>query len=507
MTLRELFFRLLRHWILMCAVAGAILVTVVVWTLLTTPRFQSTAVLRIMDQSQQLGVMDQLADLPGASLMGFGRDDLETEIGVLRSWRITEAVVDSLALMVQVEKPAGLRRTVLDVVAQGDPDRQGTLTLRSQGASGYTVRVKEPHEPAVDLPPVQPGGEVEFAGYRLRLAPGLAEDPPGKIRIEILPRYEAVKTLREDLDIRPQEGGSRLVGISYTVPDREVAAAVVNGLLNEYVTYKTGAESFEGRATAQDLGEEVENFALQLAEAEERLRRYQETHQLVAPEEQATQQVRRVAQLQLQDDALRVEREALSRLLDLVSERAGATDPAAYRQLATFPTLISNRGIQDLLLVLLGLENERSALRNRRTEENRDVRQLTERIRELETQLHRLGIGYLESLDGQLTATGEALDRLNLELEALPELEMGYLRLLRDRTVLSEAYLLVERQLRMTEVQNSIRSEGVRIVDVGLVAHEEDHEYPKPLVNLFLGLVLAMAAGLGAGLVRDLWDG
>jgi uncharacterized protein involved in exopolysaccharide biosynthesis len=59
----------------------------------------------------------------------------------------------------------------------------------------------------------------------------------------------------------------------------------------------------------------------------------------------------------------------------------------------------------------------------------------------------------------------------------------------------------------MTEVQNSIRSEGVRIVDVGLVAHEDDPEYPKPLVNLFLGLVLAMAAGLGAGLVRDLWDG
>ena len=62
---------------------------------------------------------------------------------------------------------------------------------------------------------------------------------------------------------------------------KKVAAAVVNGLLNEYVAYKTGAESLEGQATARDLGEEVESFAILLTEAEESLRRYQETHQLV----------------------------------------------------------------------------------------------------------------------------------------------------------------------------------------------------------------------------------
>jgi len=505
-TLKELFLRLLKHWILMGTVAGGILVAVVAWTLLTAPRFQSTAVLRIMDESQQFGVMDQLANLPGAGLMGFGQDDIETEIGVLRSWRITAAVVDSLALMVEVERPAGPRSMVLEVVAQGDPDRQGTITLRSQGTSGYTVRVKEPDERAADLPPVLPGGEVEFAGYRLRLAPGLARISPGRIRVEILPRYEAVKTLQEDLGIRRQEGRSRLVDISYTVADREMAAAVVNGVVNEYVAYKTGAESFEGRVTAQELGAEVEDVAIRLADAEEKLRRYQETHQLVAPEEQATQRVLRVAKLQLQDDAVRVERDALSRLLALISERGSPTDPAAYRQLATFPSLISNQGIQDLLLAMLDLENERSELLGRRTEGNSDVRQLTERIRALEIQLHRLGTDYLESLDGQLASTGETLARLNAELEAFPELEMDYLRLLRDRTTLNEGYLLLERQLRMTEVQNAIRKEGVRVVDVGLVAHEDDPEYPKPLVNLFLGFVLAMAAGLGTGLLRDLWD-
>ena len=56
---------------------------------------------------------DQVTALPGASLLGFGRDELETEIGVLRSDRISDAMIDSLALFVQLETPAGNRARIL----------------------------------------------------------------------------------------------------------------------------------------------------------------------------------------------------------------------------------------------------------------------------------------------------------------------------------------------------------------------------------------------------------
>ena len=205
-----------------------------------------------------------------------------------------------------------------------------------------------------------------------------------------------------------------------------------------------------------------------------------------------------------------MEQSSLSQLLALIEERAGGEgtsdiDPRAYRQLATFPTLISNQAIQDLLMGLLELENERSALLILRQEENLDVRQLTDRIRELEAQLFQVGTNYLESLDNHLASVDESLENISGELEEFPEREMEYLRRFRDRLILGEALTLLEGQLRIAEVQDAIRDEGVRVVDIGVVAPEDEPEFPRPLVNLLLAIILGLALGLGAALVRDVW--
>lgn len=512
LTLKELIQRLLRHWILLGSVWGGVLLAVVIWTFVATPKYQSTAVIRILDDQQEMGLASQLGDLPGASMLGLGRDKLETEIGVLKSWRLAEAVVDSQALPVRLQRPRGTRSEVLEVLALGDPEGEAEITFRHQGGGSYSVLIEEEDEPDRIEGPIGPGQEIGFKGYTLRLASAIQEDPPGRIRVTIVPRYEAVDDLREELDIRRQEGGSRLVEVSLTHPDRELAAAVVNGILSEYVAYKTTVEHAESRYTAQELNQEVAEYGVRLAEAEERLRAYQEANQVVAPEEQATQQVRRYAEILIQRDALEVERSSLSELLGLIESRTAQTldapgDSTAYRQLATFPSLISNQAIQDLLMLLLEMENERSALLILRQPENRDVQQLTGRIGELESQLFRLGANYLESLDGQLVSVDVTLDGIMEELEAFPEKEMEYLRLYRNRTILNEAYVMLQAQLSLTEVQDAIRDRGVRIVDDGLVAHEDDPEFPKPLVNVLLGMILGGALAVSAVLVRDFWEG
>ena len=185
-----------------------------------------------------------------AELLGFDRDELESEIGVLRSWRLTEGVVDSLALTVEVKKPSGIRGEILEVVAVGDPEWEGKLSLRHEGDGVYSVRVKEPRNPRRTLDPVRAGEVIEIEGYQLRLSPELLADPPENIRINILLRYQAVDDLRDDLDIRRQEIGSRLVDISHTIPDRKMAAEIVNTLVAEYTVYKTQTEQAEAQYTS-----------------------------------------------------------------------------------------------------------------------------------------------------------------------------------------------------------------------------------------------------------------
>ena len=513
MTLKEVIQRLLRQAKLIGSVAGAILFVVMLWTFLAAPRYESLTALRMMDGGPALEVSEEVASVPGMDLMGLGRDQLSTEMGVLRSWRMAEAAVDSLALMVHMRKPIGIRSEVLRVVAQGDPDWEGTVTLELGPDGAYDASTKEKGEAKESLGQVQVGEPLSFGGYVIALRPVPSDEPaPRRIRLKVVPRYEAIKDLREDLDIQRGERASRLVEISYRSTDREMAAAIVNTIARTFIEYSIRSQSSEARYTAAELRKQVADFGARLVHAEERLRQYQEFQLIVAPEEEAIQQVNRIAQLQLQEDVVKVERDALADLLALVEARVGAGSPdspdaGAYDRLATYPSFISHGGMQNILRAIQDLESQRSLLQGRRTDENRDVLQLTARIRDLEDQLHGLGVSYRENLDGQLSSIEAALDRLTLELEALPEREMEYLRLLRDRTVLDEAYVLLQGQLSLTEVQDAIRGEGVRIVDVGIIAHEDDPEFPKPSVNLFLGLVLGLTTGMSVALGKDLWEG
>ena len=127
------------------------------------------------------------------------------------------------------------------------------------------------------------------------------------------------------------------------------------------------------------------------------------------------------------------------------------------------------------------------------------------RDRELEGQLFRLGSNYLESLDGYLVSLTGAADSISYELQELPEREMNYIRLLRNREVLDEALLMLKTQLRIAEVQDAVRDEGVRVVDIGVVAPEDEPKFPNPVVNLMLGAILALALGVSTALVHEVW--
>ncbi len=506
-TLRELTSRLGRHRRLILGVTAGVVLATAAWTFLSTPRYRSTAVVRVLEQESGLDLLTQVGSVPGLDLGSLTEDDLNTEVGVLRSRRIHSAVVDSLGLRVRLTRPRGERSRLLRVLSPGPAELEGEITLRRRDDGSYDVEIDD-FDPPLSVPEtVRPGEPFRVGSLVLELTGASADDPADRIDLEVVPRYEAVDDLQDDVRIQRQEGGSRLVEVSYDHPDRHLAAAVVNGLVGEYLEYKRTTERGETRSRAEDLRDEIAEHLARLSEAEEALREFQQRNRVLAPEEEATQQVRRVAELQIAMDRLRVERAAVADLLELVEGRAAGEDgPAAFRQLATLPSLISNAAIQDMLENLVELENERSLLLTLRQPGNVDVRQLGARIGELENQLHRVASSYLESLEGQLASTGGELARLNQELEAMPALEMEYLRRYRDRTLLDETYVLLETQLKQAEIQEAIHDVGVRVVDDGEVPHPDDPVFPKPAVHLLLALLLGLTAGTGGALARDMWD-
>ena len=498
--------RLLAWRPLPVAAGAALFGLVVVWTLLATPRYRSTALLQVQQPRAAGAVSEMLADLPGGDLLGLGRDELETQLGVLRSRRVLDAVMDSLGLDMLVEAPRGLAEPVVELRTQRVPGQEveGRLTFRRGDGDQWTLTAED-LKPAQALPATLRSGDSLVVGpHRIRLLPALAAQGATELVLAITPRYETRRRVEARLDLRRQSSGADLIALSYDDPDPRRAAAVLDGMLREYLDYARRAARGDAGSTVAELRRQVAAQQAQLAAAEDALRRYQEQTGLVLPSEQGAAQVKRYATLRGALDQLEVERDALARLVALVEGRAAQARDAGgtYRQLATFPTLIGNKGIQDLLQALLTLENDRSALRLVRSDDNADVRRLTQRIGEIEGELLRISRQYLESLDGQIAPTRAALAAIDDELGAMPERELRFLRLLRERTLLNEGYLALQQQLRLTEVQDALRLDDIRVVDAPEPSSLDDPYFPRVAVHLALALLLALAGGGAVALAR-----
>jgi uncharacterized protein involved in exopolysaccharide biosynthesis len=387
------------RWLILATTGAAIAATLVI-VLLATPQYESEATLRFVTQEPQSALLsripEDLAEMAGPNLQG---DDIDTEIGVLRSRRIAEEVVDSFALHVSLLSPGVARDSVLRVVRAPREVVAGEFIFDRQADGSYTVKSRRTRRP-VRLPDrVRIGEPFELGSVQLALAP--LGRHPDRVRVMIQPFYEAVEGFRDDLRIQKQEGRSRLVEVSYRDPDPDRAAAVVNAVIDNFVAYRTSADHSDLRHRVEALRSQVADYRVELAESEQQLRAFRETHRIVEPEEEAVQAVRMLAEVRSEREQVVIERESLARLLAELERGGPEGNAARYRQLLAYPSFITNEGVQSILTSLNALEDRRSELLLLRTPENEEVVRLTQRIEVLERQLHRIATDYLRSLDSR----------------------------------------------------------------------------------------------------------
>ena len=84
---------------------------------------------------------------------------------------------------------------------------------------------------------------------------------------------------------------------------------------------------------------------------------------------------------------------------------------------------------------------------------------------------------------------------------------MRYIRLVRERTVLGETWVILQKQLKQAELQDVLRQEKVRLVDAPSVPQVRDKAFPRPVAFTLLGAVLALLVSFSTGLASVLWRG
>ena len=111
------------------------------------------------------------------------------------------------------------------------------------------------------------------------------------------------------------------------------------------------------------------------------------------------------------------------------------------------------------------------------------------------------------SLAGFKAKAGEyqkLIDHYNMKIEKLPQKQMKYSRLERDRSVLNETYMFMRQKLE--EARVNVASEGgkVQIIDLALVPGKAS--FPDKSRNMLLGLILGVGLGMGIIFLREYLD-
>lgn len=503
-SLREVWGTVVRHRILIALTALALVVAAGIYTWMQVPAYQSVVTLRIDESNSTGSVLSSLSPVAGLS-----RGKIETEMRVLQSRRVTEAVVDSLNLTLRVQEPAGARTLIVihDLPRTGGEGHY-ELARRSDGSYAMTATATAP---TVRAPAsVAVGQPFTLGTARLSLGPDVARDKPQAIVFNISPFRGTVSGVRSGIAVERADLVSHVVNVTYTSADPRVAADVPNVLAARFLEEKLSGLRSESRSTVQFLREQVSSYNEQLRLAEERVRSYRESQQVVSLTEEASEQVRRLAADQAEYDRLRSERQSLATLLAEVTAAAragvsnGTSGTSPYRRLASFPVFLVNRAVQDMLQSLTALETRRSEVLVQRTEVDNDVQSINERIGQIEEQLLQLARSYLASLDSQIASKQSSLNRFGGELARIPSREVGFARLSREQDLLTQIYNLLQTRLKEAEIQAAAEPSDVEIIDSALVPITPIS--PNPVKNVGLGLILGLGLGVALAFVRQAVD-
>jgi uncharacterized protein involved in exopolysaccharide biosynthesis len=496
-----------RYWILAGGLLGLALALAVI--LLARPQYESTTTVLVREYTSPTGGAlagsgsgrSSQGDGGGVVLGGLRSllsldGGIETELEVLSSRSVIGAVVDSLGRQAEVRRPRGAPLSTLLSAHRFDPDAdRATYEFEREGerfrVRGGGVRTS-----------VAPGETVRLASSTVTLQPG---GLPDRFSLRIHDRQETID--RVERRVRATQVAGEVAEVRYRDADPVTAAAVANGLVDQYLVRRRTTDRGVNRRLFEFLAAHTDSIAHGLREAEGVLRAYQEESGVLDPEVRGRAEVERAIALRSELEGVEVEVRAIEEVL-----RQGQSEGLSPRRLAGFPTLMQNPAINNLLARLYELEADRSRLLEQRTPEDPDVQLVGRTIEDTERQILSVASSYRAGLGSRQRELRAELQRYQGDLSRLPAHAEETFRRQRDVERLSQTLIALETQLVQARLAAITEGGDVRQIDEGEVARRP--AFPnRPLTlalglfgGLFFGTIGAVGRAFVARRIRYPWE-
>lgn len=260
----------------------------------------------------------------------------------------------------------------------------------------------------------------------------------------------------------------------------EMAQKANQLLVESFLKRITGLSRTEQTATKFFLEERVKEAKADLDKAETALQEYKTNHKILSPSDNAKMFTDRIMDVERQAAANRVAMEAAQAKLNAINGQLGSTGAASA----------DNRTIQQYNVELAKLEAERISYLDKYTDKHPKMIEINDRIANLKAKIQQeinkvaalqapsdnsvhqgLVAGRFQS-ESELAVTRqkaaalqEIINKNNADLEKLPEVEKGYVKVARDMQVANEIYVMLAKRLEESKVAEVMQPNNVQVVD------------------------------------------
>jgi len=437
---------------------------------------------------------------------------------VKRKW----VVIATLATIFSVVAIASLKTTPIydasGTIAINKPDstlnfqNSGTLNLDYFDPTELDTEVKILQSDLLALQVIRElnldrapeiAGQAPPPPSSIDLAPDPLQSDPGKASA-------MVNEFKGNLKVQLSPN-TRIVEVHYRSPDPQMAANVVNTLMQTYVENNFKAR-FESTMQASDwLKQQLVDLQMKVETSQEKLVRYQKEHEILGTDEKQNIIMEKLDEINKElttAESERMDKEALYRLVQSGDPDAIATGAAAIEE-------EEGNGPQSGTALLGSLREKQAELKIQAAELNTQfgpsypkLNQLNNQLKEIEAEIQSELRKAVAKIRGEYNTAlqreqmlHEALDKQKQEANKLNESAIEYSLLKRDVDTNRQLYEGLLEKLKEAGVAAGLKSNNFRIVD-GARPPQSPVE-PNIPRNLMFAAVLGLASGIGLAFVLE----
>jgi polysaccharide biosynthesis transport protein len=301
---------------------------------------------------------------------------------------------------------------------------------------------------------------------------------------------------------------SRIIEVHYRSSDPQMAASIVNTLMQTYVENNFKAR-FESTMQASDwLQKQLVDMQMKVETSQEKLVRYQKEHEILGIDEKQniiTEKLDELNKAMTAAESDRMDKEALYRMVQsgdtdaIASAGASGSDGAGSAGSGLLDTLRARQA--DLKIQVADLNTQFGPSYPKLAQLNNQLKEVNSEIQgEIKKTIARIRGQYMTSLQRE-NMLREALDKQKQEANKLNESAIEYNLLKRDADTYRQLYEGLLQKLKEAGVSAGLKSNNFRIVDAARAPSGPiEPNIPR---NLLFALVLGSATGVGLAFLLE----